>query len=216
LLENIPKNHIKRTRIKVCGITRIEDALSAVDSGANAIGFVFYEKSPRYIQEEKAADIAGELPPFVTKVALFVNASEEKIRSVLESVPVDILQFHGEETPEECRSYGRPYIKAVRMHDDVDLFQISGDYFDASALLLDSFVEGTQGGTGKTFDWSIVPSNLNKRIILAGGLTAANVADAISKVSPYAVDVSGGVEIKKGIKDAAKIEEFIQEVMHAK
>ena len=145
-----------------------------------------------------------------------MNASEEKIRSVLESVPVDILQFHGEETPEECRSYGRPYIKAVRMHDDVDLFQISGDYFDASALLLDSFVEGTQGGTGKTFEWSIVPSNLNKRIILAGGLTAANVADAISKVSPYAVDVSGGVEIKKGIKDAAKIEEFIQEVMHAK
>lgn len=216
MLENTPKNYIKRTRVKVCGITRIEDALSAVDSGANAIGFVFYEKSPRYIKEEKAADIAGKLPPFVTKVALFVNASEEKIRSVLESVPVDILQFHGEETPEECRSYGRPYIKAVRMHDDVDLFQISGDYFDASALLLDSFVEGTQGGTGKTFDWSIVPSNLNKRIILAGGLTVVNVADAISKVSPYAVDVSGGVEIEKGIKDAAKIEEFIQEVMHAK
>jgi phosphoribosylanthranilate isomerase len=216
LLENTPKNHIKRTRVKVCGITRLDDAISAVDSGADAIGFVFYEKSPRHIKREKAADIAEKLPPFVTKVALFVNASDEEIRSVLDLVPVDILQFHGDETPEKCRSFGWPYIKAVRMYDDVDLLQISGDYFDASALLLDSFVEGTQGGTGKTFDWSCVPFNLNKRIILAGGLTARNVADAISKVSPYAVDVSGGVEIEKGIKDAAKIEEFIQEVVHAK
>lgn len=216
MLENTPKNHIKRTRVKVCGITRIEDALSAIASGADAIGFVFYEKSPRYIKKEKAADIAERLPPFVTKVALFVNASDEEIRSVLESVPVDILQFHGDENPEQCRSYGRPYIKAVRMHDDVDLFQISAEYFDASALLLDSFVEGIQGGTGQIFDWSCVPSNLGKQIILAGGLTVENVADAISEVSPYAVDVSGGVEITKGIKDAAKIEEFIQEVVHAK
>lgn len=211
-----PKNHIKRTRVKVCGITRIEDAIHAVESGVDAVGFVFFEKSPRYINQGKAAEIAKVLPPFVSKVALFVNALEIEIRSVLDTVPVDLLQFHGEESPEECRSYGRPYIKAVRMHDDVDLFQLSDDYVDASALLLDSFVEGIQGGTGQTFDWSRVPSDLNKQIILAGGLTVENVADAIFKVSPYAVDVSAGVEIGKGIKDAAKMEEFIQEVMHAK
>jgi len=202
--------------VKVCGITRIEDAIHAVESGADAIGFVFFEKSPRYINLEKAAEIAKILPPFVSKVALFVNALEVEIRSVLDTVPLDLLQFHGEESPEECRSYRRPYIKAVRMEDSVDLYQICDDYADASALLLDSFIEGIQGGTGQRFDWSRVPSDLDKQIILAGGLTSKNVAKAISEISPYAVDVSGGVEIKKGIKDAAKIEEFIQEVMHAK
>ena len=211
-----PKNHIKRTRVKVCGITRVEDAIHAVEAGADAIGFVFFEKSPRYINQEKAAEIAKVLPPFISKVALFVNALEIEIRSVLDTVPVDLLQFHGEESPEECRSYDRPYIKAVRMDGGVDLYQLCDDYADASALLLDSFVEGIQGGTGQRFDWSRVPSDLDKQIILAGGLTSKNVANAISEVLPYAVDVSGGVEIKKGIKDAAKIEEFIQEVMHAR
>ena len=194
----------------------MEDALNAAESGADAIGFVFYEKSPRYITVEKAAEIADSLPPFISKVALFVDATDEKIRSVLDIVPVDILQFHGEESPQTCQGYGWPYVKAIRMRDGVDLLQLSNDYVDASALLLDSFVEGTQGGTGQIFDWSRVPSELNKPIILAGGLTAENVAEAISRVSPYAVDVSGGVEIEKGIKDAAKIEEFIQEVLHAK
>jgi phosphoribosylanthranilate isomerase len=210
------KNKIKRTRVKICGITRVEDALNAVESGADAIGFVFYEKSPRYITREKAAEIVRSLPPFVSIVALFVNATDEEIRSVLDTVPVDILQFHGEESPQTCQRLGWPYVKAIRMRDGVDLLQLSNDYADAGALLLDSFVEGTQGGTGQIFDWSRVPSDLNKPIILAGGLSPENVADAISEVSPYAVDVSGGVEIEKGIKDAAKIEEFIQEVLHAK
>ena len=194
----------------------MEDGLNAAESGADAIGFVFYDKSPRYINVKKAAKIAKSLPPFISIVALFVNATDEEIGSVLDTVPVDILQFHGEESPKTCLGYDRPYIKAIRMRDDVDLLKFSHDYADASALLLDSFVEGTQGGTGQKFDWSRVPSDIDKPIILAGGLTAGNVANAISIVSPYAVDVSGGVEIEKGIKDAAKIEEFIQEVLHAK
>lgn len=210
------KNKIKRTRVKVCGITRVEDAVNAAESGADAIGLVFYDKSPRVITVKKAAEIAESLPPFVSKVALFVNASDEVIRTVLDIVPVDILQFHGEESQKICQGYGWPYIKAIRMRDDVDLLKLSHVYADASALLLDSFVEGTQGGTGQKFDWSRVPADLDKPIILAGGLTAENVAAAITEVSPYAVDVSGGVEIEKGIKDAAKIEEFIQEVLHAK
>jgi len=193
----------------------VEDALNAAESGADAIGLVFYDKSPRHVSLEKAAEIAMSLPLFISKVALFVNASDEEIRSVLDIVPVDILQFHGDESPQVCMSYGWPYIKAIRMHDDVDLFKLSDEYADANALLLDSFVEGTQGGTGQKFDWSRVPSDLNQRIILAGGLSPENVAEAISEVSPYAVDVSGGVEIEKGIKDAAKIEKFIQEVLHA-
>lgn len=194
----------------------MQDALSAVDAGADAIGLVFYQKSPRYIKLDKAAEITKILPPFVSKVALFVNASHEQVNSVLNTVDVDVLQFHGEESPEQCRHYGRPYIKAVRMREDVDLFQICDDYDDASALLIDSFVEGLHGGTGQKFDWSKIPENLNKKIILAGGLTVENVSAAIAEVSPYAVDVSGGVEIEKGIKDAVLIEEFIKEVTHAK
>ncbi len=212
----ISKNRIGRTRVKVCGFTRVEDAISAVESGADAIGLVFFEESPRCINHEKAAEIVKALPPFVSKVALFVNALETEIRSVLDTVSIDLLQFHGEESPEECRRYNMPYIKAVRMHEDIDLFQLSGDYSDASALLLDSFVVGVHGGTGQRFDWSRIPSDLNQQIILAGGLTTNNVAAAIHEVSPYAVDVSGGVEIGKGIKDVVMIEEFIQEVMHAK
>lgn len=210
------RNRSQRTRVKICGITRVEDAISAVDSGADAIGFVFYEKSPRYVTQERAAEIVKKLPPFVSKVGLFVNTLNRGVRSVLNSVTLDTLQFHGEEEPEECRSYGLPYIKAIRMSDEVDLFQLSDKYADASALLLDSFVEGTQGGTGQKFDWSRAPSDFNQPITLAGGLTVENVATAILEVSPYAVDVSGGVEIEKGIKDAGKMEAFIREVNHAK
>jgi len=151
----------------------VEDALNAAESGADAIGLVFYEKSPRYITVEKATEIAESLPPFVSKVALFVNASDEEIRSVLDTVPVDLLQFHGEESQKICQEYGWPYIKAIRMRDGVDLLQLSHVYADASALLLDSFVEGTQGGTGQKFDWSRVPADLNKPIILAGGNDSA-------------------------------------------
>lgn len=209
------RNYAQRTRIKVCGITRIEDALNAADSGIDALGFVFYENSPRYINQREAARIVKSLPPFISRVALFVNASNETIRSTLSTVSVDTLQFHGEETPGLCRSYGLPYIKSIRMNHDVNLHQLSEDYHDASALLLDSFVEGAYGGTGQKFEWSMIPQDLNKRIILAGGLTVHDVADAISKVSPYAVDVSSGVETEKGIKNAEKITEFTHEVMCA-
>ncbi len=207
---------MKRTRVKICGITRMEDAISAIDSGADAIGLVFYEKSPRYINLDKAAEITKNLPPFVSKVALFVDATSAEIKQVLESVVIDVLQFHGDESPQQCRAYGRPYIKAVRMRDDVNLHQVCNDYSDASAILIDSYIEGMHGGTGQIFDWSRIPDDLSKKIILAGGLSVENVAAAVAEVSPYAVDVSGGVEIEKGIKDAALIEKFMNEVLHAK
>lgn len=215
-MNTFSESKIKRTRVKICGITRVEDALHATRSGADAIGFVFYEKSPRYIIAEKAAEIARSLPPFISIVALFVNATDETINSVLDMVPVDVLQFHGEENQQMCQCYDRPYIKAIRMRDNIDILKLNNEYTGASALLLDSFVQGIQGGTGQKFDWSKVPTDLDKPIILAGGLTAKNVAAAILQVCPYAVDVSGGVEIQHGIKDAAKIETFIQEVLHAK
>lgn len=201
-----------RTRVKICGITRMEDAMTAVDAGVDAIGFVFYEESPRCIAQEQAAEIAQKLPPFVSKVGLFVDMSSKKIATILNAVSIDLLQFHGVEDPVICRSYGMPYIKAVRMHENIDVHQICDNYFDASALLLDNFISGIPGGTGKTFQWGMVPTNLNKHIILAGGLTAENVSVAISEVSPYAVDVSSGVEMQTGIKDQEKIKNFMQGV----
>lgn len=206
---------MERTRVKICGITCLEDALSAVDAGADAIGFVFYGKSPRYIMQQKAADIAYRLPPFVSKVGLFVNESEEGVFSILENVPIDLLQFHGEEKPTVCKSYGLPYIKAVRMKGDVDVYRVCDDYAAACALLLDGFVEDVHGGTGEVFAWSRVPKDLKQKVVLAGGLTPENVAEAVTAVAPYAVDVSGGVEASKGIKDVRKIEKFIRAVRHA-
>ena len=206
---------ITRVRIKICGITRMEDALSATRLGADAIGLVFYPDSPRAVGIDTARRIAGLLPPFVTRVGLFVNATADEINKVLQAVALDVLQFHGAEAPSECARYSKPYIKAVRMSDVVDVQSEARRYADAAALLLDAYVEGKPGGTGEIFNWSSIPADVGKPIILAGGLTAGNVANAIRQTLPYAVDVSGGVESGKGVKDARKMAEFIREVRYA-
>lgn len=200
------------TRIKICGITRVEDALAVAHSGADAIGLVFYDKSPRYIQLEQAAQLAAAIPPFVTLVGLFVNAGADAVRETLQRIPLDVLQFHGEEEPKYCAQFKRPYLKAVRVKQGVNLVQYAAHYKDAQGLLLDAFIEGAHGGTGVTFDWTLIPHGLPLPVVLSGGLHVTNVADAIKQVRPYAVDVSSGVEVGKGIKDAAKIAAFIKEV----
>ena len=199
-------------RSKICGITRIEDALIAAEAGADAIGLVFYAKSPRAVSIQQARDIVAALPAFVTTVGLFVNASREELNDVLAGVALDLLQFHGDESPAECESYQRPYIKALRVKPGDDITQLAAPYAKARGILLDTYVPGVPGGTGAAFDWSLVPSGLPQPVILAGGLSAANVRAAIEQVRPYAVDVSGGVEAGKGIKDAAKIRAFMQAV----
>ena len=198
--------------MKICGITRVEDALTAVAQGADAIGLVFYAPSPRAISIEQAAAIVQQIPAFVSVVGLFVNAEERYVKEVTSRVALDLLQFHGDETPEQCASFGLPFIKAVRVKSDTNLVQCAKDYSASRALLLDTYTEGVAGGTGHVFDWSLIPPDLAKSVVLAGGLTAANVAAAIQQVKPYAVDVSGGVEAAKGIKDAAKIAAFMQQV----
>lgn len=200
------------TRIKICGITRMEDALAASNCGADAVGLVFYEKSPRHVTLQQAAQLAAAVPPFVTRVGLFVNPSADEVRKVLHETPLDVLQFHGEESPEFCAQFGRSYLKAVRVKPGVDLVQCAARYRGAQGLLLDAYVEGTPGGTGESFDWALIPHGLSLPVILSGGLHAENVAQAIKQVRPYAVDVSSGVEAAKGIKDAAKVAAFINEV----
>jgi phosphoribosylanthranilate isomerase len=204
-----------RTRVKICGITRVEDALEAVKQGADAIGLVFYAPSPRNVTIAQAAEIASAVPPFVSVVGLFVDAEPAFIQEVLVSVKLDILQFHGDETPSACRQYSRPYMKAIRVKNGTNLVQYAGDYVDAKALLLDAFAEGVPGGTGLVFDWALIPKNLSLPVVLAGGLNAENVGVAIEQVRPYAVDISGGVEINKGIKDAVKIAAFMRGVSNA-
>ncbi|GLX90511.1 N-(5'-phosphoribosyl)anthranilate isomerase [Pseudomonas weihenstephanensis] len=199
-------------RSKICGITRIDDALAAVAAGADAIGFVFYAKSPRAVSVTQAQAIIAALPPFVTTVGLFVNASACELNETLDAVPLDLLQFHGDETPEQCEGFHRPYIKALRVKAGDDIAQACRVYQSASGILLDAYVEGVPGGTGEVFDWSLIPQGLSKPIILAGGLMPGNVAQAIAQVRPYAVDVSGGVEISKGIKDHDRIRAFMQVV----
>lgn len=201
-----------RTRVKICGITRIEDALAAVRAGADALGFVFYAPSPRSVEINQATAIIRQLPAFVTTTALFVDAETDLIEQVVQTTGIDLLQFHGNESEAECIRYDRPYIKAIRMRLDVDLISNIAAYPNARSILLDAFTPGIPGGTGERFDWSRIPASLRHSIILAGGLDPANVADAVSQVRPFAVDVSGGVEAAKGIKDAAKIEQFISEV----
>jgi phosphoribosylanthranilate isomerase len=201
-----------RVRVKICGITRVEDALVAVENGADAIGLVFYEPSPRAVSVEQAIKIVSQIPAFISIVGLFVNAEERFVRDVISNVALDLLQFHGDEAPEECSSYGLPFMKAIRVKSDTNLVQCAKDYSASRALLLDTYTEGVAGGTGHTFDWGLIPSDLNKPVVLAGGLTAENVGSAIQQVRPYAVDVSGGVELSKGIKDAAKIAAFMQQV----
>jgi len=201
-----------RTRVKICGITNREDALDAVRHGADAIGLVFYPPSPRAVTVAQAAAAVTDLPPFVTVVGLFVNAGRAAIAEVLRGVRVDLLQFHGDEPPEDCAGHGRPYIKAVRMRDGTDLAAERARFADASALLVDTYQADAPGGTGKAFDWSLIPPALAPGLILAGGLTPGNVSEAVRRVRPYAVDVSGGVEREKGRKDPGKIAAFMRGV----
>jgi phosphoribosylanthranilate isomerase len=202
-------------RVKICGITRHEDVRSACEAGADALGFVFYAKSPRSLSVEQGASLLKIFPPFVQSVGLFVDADPGFVQTVLESVPLDVLQFHGGETAEYCRQFGRPYIKAVRVREGINLVKCAADYDDARGLLLDAYVPGVPGGTGEQFDWRLIPAGLAKPIVLSGGLTPDNVENAIREVKPWAVDVSSGVEQAKGIKDAAKVAAFIQGVRHA-
>ena len=200
------------TRIKICGITRLEDAQAAVSSGADALGMVFYPDSPRHIQTAVASAIASQTPPFVTRVGLFVNAEAAVVQQILEQVELDCLQFHGDEPPAFCSQFHRPYIKAVRMQPDLAVEAEIQRYSTAQGILLDAYDPQKPGGTGQSFDWSRIPRQASAALILAGGLTPENVASAVRQVRPYAVDVSGGVEASKGIKDHAKIRAFIREV----
>lgn len=196
-------------RVKICGLTRLQDVQAACDAGADALGFVFYEKSPRHVTIETAVALVRALPPFVQSVGLFVNAGPAFVATVLNAIPLDVLQFHGDETPAECARHGRPYLKAVRVNQDTDLLKYAADFEHARGLLLDAFVPGVPGGTGERFDWRLIPANIQKPIVLSGGLTPANVADAVHQVRPWAVDVSSGVEASKGIKDPHKMAQFI-------
>ncbi len=197
-------------RVKICGITRIEDALAAAAAGADAIGLVFYAKSPRAVDIEQARAILAALPPFVTTVGLFVDAERSELERILASVPLDLLQFHGDESVQQCEAFGRPYIKALRVKAGDDIAAQVARYPSAQGILLDAYVEGVPGGTGEAFDWSLIPQTLSKPLILAGGLRPDNVAEAVSRVRPYAVDVSGGVEASKGVKDVEKVGAFIR------
>ena len=201
-----------RTRVKICGLTRAQDVVAAVTAGADAIGLVFYPPSPRAVTPDLARDLCGLLPPFVTAVGLFVDPSPAQVREVLQQVPLDLVQFHGEEPPALCESSGRRWIKAIRMRPGVDLPALADRYRGAAGLLLDAYDPALPGGTGLAFDWGRIPPGLAPRIILAGGLDPDNVAAAITRVQPYAVDVSGGVEVTRGLKDPAKIDAFMQGV----
>jgi phosphoribosylanthranilate isomerase len=203
---------MSRTRVKICGIREGAHARIAAEEGADAIGLVFYRPSPRFVEIEAAARIARSLPPFVAAVGLFVDASEDEIRAVLERVPLDLLQFHGDEPPEFCERFGRPYVRAVRMEEGTDLLEYADRFSRAKALLLDAHLPGTPGGTGLTFDWKAIPAGFPMPVILSGGLDATNVARAVREVRPWAVDVSSGVESARGRKDPRKIVEFIRSV----
>jgi len=203
-----------RTRIKICGLTREADLDAAVAAGADAVGFVMYERSPRHVTVARMAELARRLPPFVTPVALFVNASPDTIDAALAAVPHLLLQFHGDEEPAQCEQPGRPYLRAIRMAAGVDLLDSASRFATATGLLLDAFVEG-YGGGGKVFDWSHIPPGVPLPVVLSGGLNPANVIDGVTRVRPWAVDVSSGVEAAKGIKDAALIRRFCEAVREA-
>jgi phosphoribosylanthranilate isomerase len=211
-----------RTRVKICGITYFEDALDAVRAGADAIGLVFYEKSPRFVSNSLAQKISQQMPAFVSRVALFKDADKQAVESVLEVVDIDIIQFHGSESVDFCEQFSKPYIKALGVkgaEHDVDYLISSADrYRTAKALLFDGHAPGDAGGTGESFDWlaiSTAMEAIDKTVILAGGLTVENVRSAIETVHPFAVDVSSGVESSPGIKDKTKMDAFIQQVGQA-
>lgn len=205
---------MSRTRIKICGLTRPEDVRAAVEAGADAIGLVFYPPSPRFVSFERAAELAALVPPFVTTVGLFVNPDPAYVQQALAQVPLQLLQFHGDETEAQCAIHGRPWIKAARVRAGVDLVEFAASHPSAAGLLLDAFVEG-YGGGGKVFDWSLIPQCLGRPLILSGGLDPENVGEAVRRVRPWAVDVSSGVESGKGIKDAARIAAFVAGVRNA-
>lgn len=202
-------------RVKICGITRMEDLQAACAAGADALGFVFYAKSPRHVEIAQAAALVQALPPFVQSVGLFVDAAPAYLREVLAAVPLDLLQFHGNETPEACAAWGRPWMKAIRVAPDTDLLKCAVDFSASRGLLLDAYVPGVPGGTGERFDWSLIPESLPLPVVLSGGLGPDNVAEAVRRVRPWAVDVSSGVEASKGIKDADKIAQFISQAKQA-
>jgi len=201
-------------KIKICGITNLDDAMAAAEDGADALGFNFYKKSPRYVDPGKAAEIIHQLPPFITPVAVFVNEREEKVRDIQFTTGIKVLQFHGDERPEFCDRFATRVIKAFQVKDKDSLKHMA--HYHVGALLLDSYREGLRGGTGTTFDWhlAVVAKTLG-RVVLAGGLTPENVAEAVKLVQPYGVDVTGGVEREKGLKDHAKLKKFITEVRRA-
>jgi len=201
-----------RTRVKICGITRPEDAQAAAAAGADAIGLVFHPGSPRVVTIGQARAVAQALPPFITVVALFVDPHPHQVREVLDAVPIDLLQFHGDECGADCGRYGRPYIKAISMRPGIDVAGYIQAYPDAAGVLLDAYDPQAAGGTGQAFDWERIPANPGKPVILAGGLNPDNVASAIARAHPYGVDVSTGVEASKGIKDARKIAAFMRGV----
>lgn len=203
------------TRVKICGITRVEDALAAARLGAHALGLVFYAGSPRAVTPEQARAIIDALPPFVVPVGLFVNADARVVRATLAVAPVQLLQFHGDETPEFCAGFGLPYLRAVRVRAGSDLIQYAHEFRAARGLLLDAWVDGVRGGTGATFDWSLIPGDLPMPVVLSGGLNPDNVEQAVRRVRPWAVDVSSGVEAAKGIKDVRKMEAFMTGVRNA-
>jgi phosphoribosylanthranilate isomerase len=204
----------ERTRIKICGLTREADVDAAVQAGADAVGFVLYAASPRAVTVERAATLAARLPAFVQPVGLFVDAVPEAVAAACVAMPTLLLQFHGAETPEQCRGAGRPYLRAARMAPGFDLLDFAARFADARGLLLDAFVEG-YGGGGKVFDWSLIPPSVPRPLVLSGGLTPANVTDGVLQVRPWAVDVSSGVESAKGIKDATLIRRFCDAVREA-
>ena len=206
---------MRRTRVKICGITRPEHARAAAEAGADAIGLMFYEPSPRYVSRDRARAVCEALPPLVSVVGVFVNPSPREIEAVVEDLPVDLLQLHGEEPPELCTGAGRPYVKAVRVRTRDDIVEAAARYTGARALLLDAHHDALWGGTGSSFDWNVVPDGVSRPIVLAGGLTPENVAGAIRAVRPFAVDVSGGVESAPGEKDARRMERFMKEVASA-
>ena len=201
-------------RIKICGLTREEDVDAAVAAGADAIGFVFYPPSPRYVAPQRASELAKRIPPFVDVVGLFVNETPEVVCTTCDAVPINVLQFHGDEDAAYCRQFSRPYLRAARVRPGLDLLEFARSFPDARGLLLDAFVDG-YGGGGHVFDWTLIPTDLPGFLVLSGGLTVTNVADAIERVHPIAVDVSSGVEMSKGIKDHSKIAAFVAAVRKA-
>lgn len=205
---------MSRTRVKICGITREQDLEAAVAAGADALGFVFYPRSPRFLDRRRAAELVRQAPPFVTRVGLFVNPDPVMLAETLAEVPIDLIQFQGDEEPAFCEQFGRPYLKVARIRPGLDLLEFARAYPSARGLLLDAYVE-SYGGAGQMFDWSVVPKALPLPMVVAGGLTSDNVGAAIRQLRPWGVDVSSGVEVAKGIKDAAKIAAFVAAVKKA-